>query len=611
MFQPTLKFLLVCSFLFCSTGPTPAHAKQACQLITQKTAPEYKRVQPKKSQFRFEPSGEENAPLHLEIKNGKQEINMSSATTCFLHFSLRLPTSVTLKVSASDDPPVDMTVTASSTEPKLAMQGTPARSSPNRMEVDYTLPRADYLLKLAATRPGKVTLVIENVAPQAPVIDLAVSGTELMLDPISRSAFRKFYINRRSVVTFSLSNVPDMGKFVRAMSVNVLDIDGNPALETDSNEYDDVRKFATYILAPGAYFVVADGTYNGWPSPLLQEPILSRRIGLHVDALSPYVAPASMDALSHWLHATGLDGLIQFNELVDFRNARRNVPDAYRRLFSLAADVAYRRTQKRTCAQSASDCEVDDDFLHRPDAKSFVDGADLAWPAGSILEDRPALLVKFSVKKDRNFVRATEAAFEKEHGVSLWHRLLQKIGHLETVSAKRIVVLAPVWCDGSLVYLDGDSAYRHGPICLSGSSAVPLSLDTSVNSSVSATLSGKRRNLSDSLPVFLKQFFNNNDVRYDYLAQDPDYVEVIIRGLRGQIISGGKDWEKFLLTVSITGADPRMLRATVDGQLASGIGTYPADTQFTRDMDTQFKGNVNEYSKKLIVGLRKFLERSP
>lgn len=85
-----------------------------------------------------------------------------------------------------------------------------------------------------------------------------------------------------------------------------------------------------------------------------------------------------------------------------------------------------------------------------------------------------------------------------------------------------------------------------------------------------------------------------------------------MRGLKGQVIHGGTQWERLQIAVFITDSESQglMLRTNVDGRLASGLGAYPADSQFTRDMEPQYSEALSEFTKQITVSLRNYLVSS-
>jgi hypothetical protein len=118
-------------------------------------------------------------------------------------------------------------------------------------------------------------------------------------------------------------------------------------------------------------------------------------------------------------------------------------------------------------------------------------------------------------------------------------------------------------------------------------------------------------NLAEITPKFLQKFFVGTDAYFDFLTTEDEHVEVIVRGLRGYVVRGGRDWEKLQLTFSLTrtasGSSPT-LRVTADGHLSSGIGSYPSDTQFeNRSIAT---GGLTEISKRVANELRNFVLHS-
>jgi hypothetical protein len=382
------------------------------------------------------------------------------------------------------------------------------------------------------------------------------------------------------------------------VGIKLLDSDGNSLPAAEYSEIDGPVPRASFIVPAGTYYVVAEAHYNGWPRPELGEPLRSRNLTLRVDAIVPADLSTTMQALASWIDQVGLGELLEISEALDLRESARNLPGATKRLASYAVQVAKYRAKA-----VSRDLRVSKN-------KPLTGDNGIAWPAGVEKRDRPVLVIKFNVKVDDRWTfGATEDAFERAHGTSMWSRLLQRVSALESVSARRIVMVAPVWCDAHLVFVTAaGEARRHGETCMSASSSAPLFSAAFLADTANVSLSKLSPSLGMAAPIFLRQVFASSPGSLEFLTTDEDFVEIIVRGLRGRVVQGGTDWERLQLTLALTGAkDSPTLRVTADGDLASGIGSYPPDSSFTRSMEPQYKGQLSDFAKKLANDLRNYL----
>jgi len=316
--------------------------------------------------------------------------------------------------------------------------------------------------------------------------------------------------------------------------------------------------------------------------------------------------PESLKALDSWLTDVGLDELLEIIEFADLQNPQRGLPRANQRLATFAAQVA---------SYKARSSEPDPESYYEQEkrlTKQIAAGENIHWPTGLKETERPRFIILFRPKQGGDEFDATENAFLKAHKVSLWIRIFQKISALEGISARSIVAYVPVWCSANLVYLDaGHDAYRHGSVCTSASSSVPLGTTVKVASGATPWFrfgfTSSAESLSDAVRTVISSLTSAGGAGLDFLSTESDFVEVTVRGIRGQVIRGGRDWERLQITAAITGGgnnNRRTLRVTVDGRVASGLGGYPPDSQFTRDMEPQYSMNLTEYTKRLANALR-------
>ncbi|WP_431113230.1 hypothetical protein [Variovorax paradoxus] len=535
-------------------------------------------------------------------------LSLTDGSTCYLRFEVRLPISVEFDFG-SDAALSELSVRVATiaTTPLWSAEG--VRSQDGR-RIAFDLPEASYLLQVSraaapsdaigAARVSRHVLSIAAARRTAPRFPL-IAGAEapLMLDPVSRTAVREIIVERRSLVRFSLTNVVEPAQWERRLSIGLRDAAERVVPAAVSSGPDDRERRATYILQPGIYYVEAEVRFNGSPSPILGPPLRSRIFGLRVDAINEAAPSSQMQALSSWLNEVGLGSLVEFSESLDLRNPSENIPGAHERLHRYAKSVAILRSKTAN-----KQFENDPQALYEAN-----DGFE--WPHDVDERDQPQLVILFRVKADRGTFTATENAFEKAHGTGMWNRLLQNASALHGISARKIVMVAPVPCDPHLVYLSDGEASRHGGSCVSATSSTPLSLAAGVSDAAHVSSTGLNLNLAEVTPRFLRRFFAGTDAAFDFLNTEDEHVEVIVRGLRGYVIRGGHDWEKLQLTISLTraasGSSPT-LRVTADGHLSSGIGSYPSDTQF--ESRSIAAGGLTDISKRVANELRNFVLHS-
>ena len=218
-------------------------------------------------------------------------------------------------------------------------------------------------------------------------------------------------------------------------------------------------------------------------------------------------------------------------------------------------------------------------------------------------------------KLSRDDLNIIEKQFMETAGLPLWQRVLQKISLTENILTKDIVIDMPVWCSGGLIYeFEPGSVGRTGLECLMASSKIemPNILTSRLGRAEEKTLNFREIDLSKEVKAFLPNFILDPNAHFDYQETTSSYVEVLVRGIRGQVINGGRDWEKLQIVFHLNslGRASSTMRVFVDGQIASGIGAYPPDAQFTRSMEPTHSENLTQYAKKLTDQFKDRLARA-
>jgi hypothetical protein len=512
------------------------------------------------------------------------QIYFSKSSMCFLEISVKLPTLVEVVI---EGPPKAVTLTSTGLDTSLQINPEHDEQTANRRVLRFALEATDYVMRITVAdrrviHPHKITLRHQHVIAQPMILEKG--RTELMkLGSIGRQAIREILIERRALMRFAIEGAPIPSSGESSIRAFVSDFSGN--------RIDPVAE-STFVLAPGRYIAGLELPSNSWPSPLLPARYSEAQVAVRIADLVTEELPSTMQQFAKWTLETGLSEYFDVVESFDARKGKEsfNLPNAEQRLMPFAFEVGVARTSEKERGLPARTKQT-------------------AWPTSVRAIDRPELVIHLRPKVKRGQFDALETEWDRQ-GTSVWNRILQKISLLENLSANKIVVFIPVLCDGHLVYLDSErQAYRHGLTCVSASSAVPLNTVLKLGSTAAYVSPALKRGLATAVPGFLGSFLPQG-ATWDVLSSEADFVEVIVRGIKGYVIAGGKDWEKLQLTVSLTGlaGQSPTLRATADGQLASGLGTYPSDTQFTRDMEPMHAGALTNYAKIFVNRLRNALE---
>jgi hypothetical protein len=145
-----------------------------------------------------------------------------------------------------------------------------------------------------------------------------------------------------------------------------------------------------------------------------------------------------------------------------------------------------------------------------------------------------------------------------------------------------------------------------------GASKTPGGANATPTKGLAATASNQ--DLAESPPGFrdlvedyLRYVFSEPNITVDYITLEDSYVQVIVRGLRGRVVPGGRYWERLELNFVLQGEKTNRLRVVADGLLAAGIGGYPPDSQFTRNMEPEYAASLTEYTAHLANGFINFL----
>ena len=197
--------------------------------------------------------------------------------------------------------------------------------------------------------------------------------------------------------------------------------------------------------------------------------------------------------------------------------------------------------------------------------------------------------------------------------MSFWQRVIEKVSLTTGISAHEIVAVAPVPCFGDIVAeVSGNFDRFLRQYCLGTSAGVDLPVD--FRPWVTVAQNQQVASIQESFPTAISRYLATTfggAERISYLTREDSYVQAIIRGLKGRVIRGGRYWERLDISFALlqSKASARV-RVMIDGVLAAGVGSYPPDSQFTRNMEPEYAASLTEYTAQMADGLREFLSRS-
>lgn len=387
----------------------------------------------------------------------------------------------------------------------------------------------------------------------------------------------------------------------RNYSVEIKDAQG---IKTDpvwadwaSATRDSMRQLTGFevIVEPGPHTLVLDRQFNSSMDMEKARPIST---AVSVVRISPEPVPAAAQPVVNWLEATGLSRYLRFVDLYApkpelVRECPDSPFDAYEAaLYEVAGMRARRKPGPVESVQVTNPC-------------------DRSKPAIALQPSMvPRVHVVMQNRLDRFDLDKMEEEFSAKAGATIWDRIFAKLGSSLQISPSQMSMHVPVWCDASAVLSVDGMARRYGSVCMSGgaSSAVfgiPVVATTARATGVQAVA-----RIGDPTARFLNTFYAPRGGKVTFLEQGENYVEAIVRGLKGEVLAGGSDWERLQVSVFLVsgGQSQATLRTTIDGRIASGLGGYPADSNFITDMEPRHGSALSEYARRLLNEIQKALQ---
>jgi hypothetical protein len=250
------------------------------------------------------------------LRERQQRVRVDDSAPCTIRFQLPLSSRIVLSFDgqgAASVGALTMETTGRRSDRVVAATSIDA----GRGEVAYDLPAGDWRLTVpdrpaasvnARVVPFEISLATIAFTSKPWAISLGARET-IRLDPLTRTTERRISLAHRSLVSLSVSGVPDVEKFGPVIRIDLIDAQGQKVVPADG-EQDPHRSRASFIVMPGTYHVVVEAHSGESPSPPLEQPFQANDLLLGADAVSSAELSPVMQYLQAWIESVGLGGLL-------------------------------------------------------------------------------------------------------------------------------------------------------------------------------------------------------------------------------------------------------------------------------------------------------------
>jgi hypothetical protein len=233
--------------------------------------------------------------------------------------------------------------------------------------------------------------------------------------------------------------------------------------------------------------------------------------------------------------------------------------------------------------------------------------------------DAPTYILRLSfVHPEKSWHRADEGwakinkRFKKVHGVDLNERLITKITHMLSISCDDLVVAMNTNCrDWVLRFVGGkvqtiwDSPCNMKDATKEIDKGIDRTLENSSEPSSNDVHEG--RLTGETVVAFMDEEYERIGATVKNLDSDSQYAEVIIEGIRGEVVEHQNYWERLQATFFI--AEKRNtyeVRLLLDGQYAAGISQPPLSAYI--DMEPSYATDLEVYAELVLTRLKNHLK---
>lgn len=530
------------------------------------------------------------------------EINLAGGTDCYVGVRVDLPTRIALSLQ-----PLGASVASEAWEIRLTRRVF-ERNDPVVLDErvfagpatqTFDLISGSYYFALHRAGADKLSVTQQTAQPPAAATHrLVVASRELLplqsLESLA-DATRTLHLDRYSgtaVLDFNLSQRVELDLLLdtsqwpadqrASLQIVLTDMQGRGYSKEYASTASSGRRLYHYVLRAQAYRLTLVQEQDHWPRTTLSDAETAAPLTIRVGAIQSREVPVALANLAQWLSDLKIADTFEvvgfYDRAKDAANAPVELRERYDNIFKSVDSV-------------------------RGKPKS---GEPDVWQG----ETRPLFLVRLRALASREQIRDIERKFAAQGGVSLWDRALRKISLQTNIPSRRIVIDVPVYCSASLVFeVRPGMARRYGSECLMASASASifnLRADELAASAVGKT--ANNINLSDAIAKFLPTFLPTPGSSVQFLTKSPEFVDVIVRGLRGHVIKGGSEWEKIQISAVKSGATE--VRFIADGMLASGAGNYPPDSQFTKSIEAGNAQDLTLYASTLATAFSDYINKA-
>ena len=542
--------------------------------------------------------------ISFDAKTGSSiEIGLGNRTDCYISAFVEAPTSVTVALHAlSPELPqadwrIRLVLRVFSSDTPVVLDERPVAEP---QTFNLISGRYDFVLHVAgpsapATRPAAPHNTRRPAAATHRFVVISREATPLSpLEPVSDSR-KTFKLDRYSGTADFAFNLGKLGR--RVEFAIVLDMSQWPEAGRDSvrvsirdeqsRGYDEEYRTTTpegfrkfhYIVPARMFRLTVSQSQENWPRKPLTDRQANAELTIRVPVVEPVETPAALTNLDRWLSDIGISDRFEVLEFYDREQDAVRSPAELRQRYDriLESVESYRARRK-------------------PDDPDIWHG-----------EAKPRYVVRMRVHGSREEIGDVEQKFRLQGNVSLWDRVLRKISLSANIPSRRIVIDVPVYCSGSVAFeLAPGRVERYGNVCMSASAPVDFAkLGAGTIGLAAVGNMNKSLDLPDAVVKFMAAFFPSPEVSIQYLAKDSSFVDMIVRGIRGHVIKGGAEWEK--IQISVVKSGETEVRFLADGLLASGVGGYPPDSQFTKSIEPGNAQDLTTYTKALATAFGDYL----
>jgi hypothetical protein len=223
---------------------------------------------------------------------------------------------------------------------------------------------------------------------------------------------------------------------------------------------------------------------------------------------------------------------------------------------------------------------------------------------------RPHIYVEFETRQGYYTFGAFQKNFEDQYRQRLKDKLVSVVAGFAHTSRLNVMVAIAgnLWGQWYISTTEGtglDGMWKFDLTSAAASIAVPSSFVPIEKEFVAGT----PEKHTESLSRFLNTYYSAKGGKVTVLENTARYLELIVRGLKGEVVKGGAQWERLSLAISVssTGSDREEVRTITEGFLASGFG-YPPDDSFTQSMEPAHTRDLHEYTKALLSRIVEFIK---